>query len=204
MLKSTTDVKELTPEFFCMADFLVNRNGFDFGVKSNGKRIGDVELPPWAKTPEEFIRIQREALESEIVSQNLHHWIDLVFGVKQRGEHAVAARNTFYYLTYEGAVDLDSLWNPVQRKAVIDQIENFGQTPAQLLTAPHPQRDPPRGNLHVWYPLSSEAPSFVFAHSQHSYQQLPYNSPFFLFAGRDRIVTCNTYGEYLTHKWGTF
>jgi hypothetical protein len=126
-LKSTTDVKELIPEFFCLPEFLMNRNKFDFGVKSTGTSIDHVELPPWAKTPEDFIRIHRDALESEYVSNNLHHWIDLIFGYKQRGESAIEARNTFYYLTYEGAVDIDSLWNPVQKKAVLDQIENFGQ-----------------------------------------------------------------------------
>ena len=30
--------------------------------------IGDVELPPWAKTPEAFVRINRDALESEFVA----------------------------------------------------------------------------------------------------------------------------------------
>jgi hypothetical protein len=49
--------------------------------------VGDVVLPPWANgSPDEFVRIQREALESEHVSARIHAWLDLVFGVKQRGK----------------------------------------------------------------------------------------------------------------------
>ena len=57
---------------------------------------------------EHFVRTQREALESEHVSRNLHKWIDLIFGFKQRGEEAIKADNVFYYLTYEDEVRLDS------------------------------------------------------------------------------------------------
>lgn len=50
-------------------------------------QVGDVVLPPWAKgSAREFIRKHREALESDFVSENLHHWIDLIFGYKQRGK----------------------------------------------------------------------------------------------------------------------
>lgn len=88
------DVKELIPEFFCNPCFLRNENNFDFGVKQNGVKLGDVVLPPWARnSADEFIRINRLALESEYVSENLHSWIDLIFGCKQRGEEAVMAHN---------------------------------------------------------------------------------------------------------------
>ncbi|EPS62105.1 hypothetical protein M569_12688, partial [Genlisea aurea] len=94
-------------------------------------------------SPEEFINKNREALESEYVSSNLHHWIDLVFGYKQRGKSAAEAANIFYYLTYEGAVDLDNVEDDLQRSAIEDQIANFGQTPIQIFRKKHPRRGPP-------------------------------------------------------------
>ncbi len=51
-------------------------------------------LPAWAdNNPATFIQLHRQALESEYVSANLHHWIDVTFGVKLSGGHAVAAKN---------------------------------------------------------------------------------------------------------------
>jgi len=139
-MESVTDVKELIPEFFFCPEMFLNSNEFDLGVRQ-GRPIGDVVLPPWANgSAHEFIRIQREALESEYVSQNLHHWIDLIFGFKQRGREAEKACNIFYYLTYEGAVDLDSILDPSQRHSIETQIAHFGQTPSQLLKKPHCQR----------------------------------------------------------------
>lgn len=45
-------MKELIPEFFYMPEFLVNSNLYHLGVKQDGKPIGDVCLPPWAKVCE--------------------------------------------------------------------------------------------------------------------------------------------------------
>lgn len=50
------------------------------------------------------------------------------------------ATNVFYYLTYEGSVELESIADPVMKEAIENQIRNFGQTPSQLLMEPHPPR----------------------------------------------------------------
>ncbi|EKX51876.1 hypothetical protein GUITHDRAFT_65803, partial [Guillardia theta CCMP2712] len=138
---SSNDVKELIPEFFYLPDFLLNRNKFELGSTQNGSRIDDVVLPPWAnESAAEFISINRQALESEYVSSHLHHWIDLIFGYKQQGQPAVDATNVFYYLTYEDKVDMSSIADPHKLNATTSQIANFGQTPRQLFSSPHPKR----------------------------------------------------------------
>ncbi|KAL0879173.1 hypothetical protein ABMA27_002965 [Loxostege sticticalis] len=136
--RDTSDVKELIPELFFLPEMLINSSGYRLGIPESPS--GDVILPPWASSAEEFVRINRMALESEFVSCQLHQWIDLIFGYKQRGPEAVRATNVFYYLTYEGGVRLDQITEPVTRAAVEDQIRSFGQTPAQLLSEPHPPR----------------------------------------------------------------
>ena len=83
--RDTSDVKELVPEFYCLPEMFVNMNGYKLGKLEDGRELGNVELPPWAATPHEFVRINRQALESEFVSCQIHQWIDLIFGYKQKG-----------------------------------------------------------------------------------------------------------------------
>ena len=59
---------------------------YRLGNLDDGRVLGDVELPPWASNPHEFVRINRQALESEFVSCQIHQWIDLIFGYKQKGK----------------------------------------------------------------------------------------------------------------------
>ncbi|XP_077997957.1 neurobeachin-like protein 1 isoform X2 [Glandiceps talaboti] len=140
LMDNPNDVKELIPEFFYLPEFLENMNDFDLGKLQTGENVLDVVLPNWANSANDFIYKHRMALESEHVSQHLHEWIDLIFGYKQRGPAAVEALNVFYYCTYEGAVDLDAITDPIERKATEGMINNFGQTPTQLLREPHPRR----------------------------------------------------------------
>ncbi|XP_030363249.1 protein FAN isoform X3 [Strigops habroptila] len=107
-LDGATDFKELIPEFYENdSSFLVNSLKLDLGKRQGGKMVDDVELPPWASGPDDFLQKSQEALESQYVSEHLHEWIDIIFGYKQKGSEAVAAHNVFHPLTYEGGVDLN-------------------------------------------------------------------------------------------------
>ncbi|KAI6202519.1 Rugose [Aphelenchoides besseyi] len=138
--RDSHNVKELVPELFYLPEMFYNQNGYDLGKRTDGTIVSDVVLPKWAKSPEHFVALHRQALESDLVSCQLNQWIDLIFGYKQRGPEAVRATNVFYYLTYEGAVNLDSIEPPSLRESIEQQILNFGQTPVQLMTDPHPPR----------------------------------------------------------------
>ncbi|XP_055363996.1 protein FAN isoform X2 [Betta splendens] len=143
-LEGATDFKELIPEFYGSdCSFLKNKLSLDLGRRQNGRLVGDVVLPPWASDPSDFLQKHKAALESQYVSEHLHEWIDLVFGYKQKGDEARAAHNVFHPLTYEGSIDCDSIGDPDERIGMLTQILEFGQTPTQLFTSPHPQRITP-------------------------------------------------------------
>ncbi|XP_052745807.1 protein FAN isoform X2 [Bicyclus anynana] len=142
-LKNMSDFKELVPEFYdtsAKGDFLVNLYDIDFGARHDGSKVVNVKLPPWAKSPEDFVVKLREALESEYVSRYLHQWIDLIFGYKQRGAEAVKANNVYHHVCYEGSIDLDCIYDMNDRHAFEVQIMEFGQVPKQLFTKPHVKR----------------------------------------------------------------
>jgi WD40 repeat protein len=158
-----SDAKELIPELFYSPEILYNVNCIDFGKTQGNHRIDNITLPTWAKDPYEFMRKHREALESEYVSRNLHHWIDLVFGYKQRppylsggSDAAVTSCNVFFHLTYENAVDLEKLkqFNEQLYAQYICQIAEFGQTPCQLFTKEHIARQP-LSKVEIIWPIAS-------------------------------------------------
>jgi hypothetical protein len=138
-MEEMSDVRELIPEFFFMPEFLININKLNFGHLHTEERVNSVELPQWCKqNPYIYIYVLRKALECKEVSMSLNNWIDLIFGYKQTGEEAKNAYNVFYYLTYEGAVDMDEL-PPQDKDAIETQVLHFGQTPSKLFTKAHPK-----------------------------------------------------------------
>ncbi|XP_033874007.3 lysosomal-trafficking regulator-like isoform X2 [Acipenser ruthenus] len=176
--ESMTDVKELIPEFFYLPEFLVNREGFDFGVRQNSERVNHVNLPPWARNdPRLFILIHRQALESDQVSQTLCQWIDLVFGHKQKGKAAVHAINVFHPATYFG-MDVSAVEDPVQRRALETMIKTYGQTPRQLFNAGHMSRPGSRLIMEGELPAAMGLlVQFAFRETREHTKEVVYPSP---------------------------
>lgn len=212
-LTSSSDMKELVPEFFTLPEMFLNTNKFPLGSTQDGQPVGNVKLPPWAKgSAYEFVRIHRMALESEFVSQNLNHWIDLIFGYKQRGPEAEAAHNVFHYLTYEGAVDLDKMADEIDRAAAESQIQNFGQTPSQVLVKePHPSRcsveecwKPLMYDISVAKRLRCHTPSKQFATKKNSQGQRCAVTKINIFSDSVAVVYSDlTVGNYRWAPTGT-
>ena len=144
VLNNASDLKELIPEFYSPSnngEFLLNKDDLPLGTTQTGHKVDNVQLPPWAKSPQDFVKKCRKALESDYVSNHLHEWIDLIFGYKQRGIAAVESDNVFFHLTYEGAVDMEKITDPLEKEALEVQIGEFGQCPRQLFLFPHPNRN---------------------------------------------------------------
>lgn len=75
----------------CIPEFYIDTTIF----RSMHPDLPDLQLPSWAESPEEFIRLHRSVLEGDVVSAQLHHWIDLVFGYKLTGHDAIKAKNVY-------------------------------------------------------------------------------------------------------------
>lgn len=138
---SPTEVKELTPEWYSDPGFLINQQQYNLGSTVDGQQIRDVILPPWAEnSPEKFIEVMRNALESDICSASLPAWIDLIFGFKQKGIEAEKANNLFYHWSYYAPEDLAKIEDEKNREEIEHYLADFGHCPLQLFYHEHPQK----------------------------------------------------------------
>jgi factor associated with neutral sphingomyelinase activation len=145
-LTNHADVKELIPEFYACGDFdfLINARSLQLGATQNGDRVNDVDLPNWARSPRDFLKKNRKALESDFCTRKLPAWIDLIFGFKSRGDAAVEADNLFHHNAYLGPTAVEIMVEDDRMQAELQAVE-FGIVPDQLFGKAHPMRTSPGG-----------------------------------------------------------
>lgn len=161
---STTDVKELIPDFFCFPEFLENNERFNFGVRQSGEPVDHVQLPPWARNSSRlFILIHRQALESNITRTNIHRWINLVFGYQQSGQAAIDAMNVFHPATYYGFSSSECS-DPVERSAKETMVRTYGQMPRNLFKSPHPLSQPIHNQNELCVPVLKHIKGLRWGH----------------------------------------
>ena len=131
------DVRELIPEFYMLPELLLNINNLNLSqnksnTDNNIEIINDVKLPLWCKNNAiDFVVTFRRYLENNVVNSNLNKWIDLIFGVNQRGEKAEESHNIFQSYSYQNNVKINSIKDIDARNALMRQFE-MGVTPFQI------------------------------------------------------------------------
>ena len=129
------DIRELIPEFYYFPEMFKNLNNLNLTqdlLDANGEKIiiNDVELPPWSgKNRADFIVKMRNILENN--KTKINKWIDIIFGILQKGEKAEEIHNIFQAQTYEGMVRIEKIKDIDMRDATMRLVE-VGVTPMQI------------------------------------------------------------------------
>lgn len=142
------DVRELIPEFYYLPEMFKNINKLKLGyaITEIGKdnevektfKINDVLLPKWAKgSPYRYVA----KLTNKLNKQNgISHWIDLIFGYKQRGKEARFYHNVFLPFSYDGVVKLKKCGTKDKKNIYLRMVE-LGVTPSQILFSVTSEKD---------------------------------------------------------------
>ena len=128
------DIRELIPEFFYLSEMYYNINNLDMELKTS-----DVELPKFAKGKGyNLTRKLRKSIEYN--EADIHKWIDLIFGFKQRGKKAEEIYNVFMSYSYDGNVILDNI-NDNDDLIFRFGLFELGVNPIQIINHPILQKN---------------------------------------------------------------
>lgn len=121
---------ELTPEFFYLPEIFRNHNLANLGRSRTNVPVNEVILPKWASNEHDFVRIQRELLESKHVAKQIRAWLDMLFGARQKDE---GFYNVYFCYAYEDYVREN---HESMQHHNVDTILEFMQVPQKLFAKP--------------------------------------------------------------------
>ena len=149
ILSSTSQPREIIPEFFITTEFFYNYNCNFFGIKNKKDLINNLENKSEYKTPLDYVLSNATRLELPECKNEISYFFDNVFGVGQMGGKDRC--NTYDKYSYQEMVDLRAkLSKYIEKNLTLNEIQtkiesksnkiiSFGQTPFKLLEDKHPQ-----------------------------------------------------------------
>ena len=149
ILSSTSQPREIIPEFFITTEFYYNYNCNFFGVRNNKDLINNLQNKTGYDTPLDYILSNAIRLELPETKSEINYFFDNVFGVGQMGGQDKC--NTYDKYSYQEMIDLrqkiatyrakNLSLNEIRFKidSKSNKIISFGQTPFKLLEDQHPK-----------------------------------------------------------------
>lgn len=106
--------------------------------------IGDLEVPSWSGSIYDFVYELRTILESDEVSDHISQWIDLLFGLSQRGEEALKRCNLYLPYLYE---DVWKGTKPGEEQMITTLLNSLGSMPPVIFKEKVISRTIPQSGL---------------------------------------------------------
>ena len=142
--------QELIPALYTLPELYVNINKFLFGKfhrindeKDKNEFVNDFILPKWADEDQrKFSLYLLKLLESKNINQNLHSWIDLIFGYKMTGNEAIKVYNTYRKACYELSKDeIESAYSEGILYSALFEKQEMGYIGKQLFKKQHKKKE---------------------------------------------------------------
>ena len=155
ILKNSSDNRELIPQMFTCIEHFINLNCVYYGKRTPetiNVLVDDVVFGKDKRTLETYVKFlyqHKKLLNSPTIANELHSWLNYVFGVNQITFEPSACSN-FQKSTYAQKAKLQekktkyvnvlpALQAKQKLKSKVNMIINFGQTPHKLFNVPHPK-----------------------------------------------------------------
>ena len=204
--------QELIPEIYTLPELFININSYCFGTTTAQEQVNNVKLPWWSLgDPRLFSKMSMKALESCYVSENIHEWIDLIFGYKQKGKDAIECFNLFRpvctsfepnkiistllkekddIITNDNKEVLKQIYEELELK--INEIVDMGQSPSMLFNKAHPKKEKHQ-KLIAFFARSIYSMNFIPKDKEYKYKLDSY--PKEMFAYYENVNEFMSYGQ---------